>query len=167
VSLSWNAVTGPGGGCSVASYLVERGGVAIAAPGGTTYTDGLAASSTTYTYKVLAVATGGVPGSAAAVKVSTPKVADPTPPSPATNLTATATSSSRVVVSWSPGSDPQSGVKHYAILRNGTHVATVPATSTVFSDTGLAARTSYSYKIVTTNGAGLTAASVTVKVTTP
>jgi len=167
VSLSWNAVTGPGAGCSVAGYLVERGGVAIAAPGGTTYTDSLAASSTTYTYKVLAVATGGVPGSAAAVKVATPKVADPTPPSPAASLTATATSSSRVVVSWSPGSDPQSGVKHYAILRNGTRVATVPATSTTFSDTGLKARTSYSYKVVTTNGAGLTVASGTVKVTTP
>jgi fibronectin type 3 domain-containing protein len=167
VSLNWNAVTGPGAGCSVASYLVERGGVAIAAPGGTTYTDSLAASGTTYTYKVLAVATGGVPGSAAAVKVTTPKVADKTPPSPATNLVATAASSSRVVVTWSPGSDPESGVKHYAILRNGTRVATVPATSTTFSDTGLRTRTSYSYKIVTINGAGLTVVSTAVKVTTP
>ena len=166
VSLVWNAVTGPGAGCNVSSYLVKRGGVAIATPGGTTYTDSLAAASTRYTYKVLAVATGGVPGSAAAVTVTTPKVADTTPPSPATNLNATAASSSRVVVTWSPGSDPQSGVKHYAILRNGTRVATVPATSTVFSDTGLQARTSYSYQVVTTNGAGLTAASTAVKVTT-
>jgi fibronectin type 3 domain-containing protein len=145
---------------------VERGGVAIAAPDGTTYTDSLAASGTRYTYKVLAVATGGVPGSAAAVTVTTPKVADTTPPSPATNLTATAASSSRVVVTWSPGSDPQSGVKHYAIVRNGSRVATVPATSTAFTDTGLSARTSYSYKIVTINGAGLTAASTAIKVTT-
>jgi chitodextrinase len=167
VSLNWNAVTGLGAGCSVGSYLVERGGVAIAAPGGTTYTDSLAASNTTYTYKVLAVTTDGVPGSAAAVKVTTPKVADTTAPSPVTGLNATAASSSRVVVTWSPGSDPQSGVKHYAILRNGTRVATVPATSTAFTDTGLSARTSYSYKVVTVNGVGLTAASTAVKVTTP
>jgi len=166
VSLSWNAVSGPGGTCSVANYLVERGGVAIAAPSDTTYTDSLAASGTEYTYKVLAVATGGVPGSAASVTVTTPKVADTTPPSPATNLQATAASSSRVVVTWSPGSDPQSGVKHYAIVRNGTRVATVPATSTTFSDTGLRARTGYSYKVVTINGAGLTATSTAVKVTT-
>ena len=70
-------------------------------------------------------------------------------------------------MTWSPGSDPESGVKHYAILRNGTRVATVPATSTTFSDTGLSARSSYSYKVVTINGAGLAAASAAVKVTTP
>jgi chitodextrinase len=167
VGLSWNAVTAPGAGCSVASYLVERGGVVIAEPGGTTYTDSLAASSTRYTNDVLAVATGGVPGSAAAVMVTTPKVADTTPPSPATNLTATAESSSVVVLTWSPGSDPQSGVKWYVIRRNGTRVATVPATSTAFTDTGLSAGTSYSYKVVTINGARLTAASTAVKVTTP
>ena len=167
VSLSWNAVTAPGAGCSVASYLVERGGVAIAAPGGTTYTDSLAAANTRYSYQVLATATGGVPGSAAAVTVTTPKVADTTRPYPATGLTATATSSSSVVLTWSPGSDPQSGVKRYVILRNRTRVATVPATSTAFSDTGLSASTSYSYKVVTINGAGLTAASTAVKVTTP
>jgi hypothetical protein len=51
-------------------------------------------------------------------------------------------------------------------MRNGARVATVPATSTAFTDTGLAARTSYSYKVVTVDGAGLTAASATVKVTT-
>jgi hypothetical protein len=34
-------------------------------------------------------------------------------------------------------------------------------------DTGLSARTGYSYKVVTINGAGLTAASTAVKVTTP
>jgi hypothetical protein len=45
-------------------------------------------------------------------------------------------------------------------------VATVPATSTAFSDTGLSAHTGYSYKVVTMNGAGLTAASTAVKVTT-
>jgi endoglucanase len=166
VSLNWNAVTEPGAGCSVTGYLVERGGVAIAAPGGTTNTDNSVASSTRYTYKVLAVATGGVPGAAAASTVTTPKVADTTRPSPATNVTATAASSSRVDVTWSPGSDPQSGVKHYVILRNGTRVATVPATSTAFTDTGLSAHTSYSYKVVTINGAGLSAASTAVKVTT-
>ena len=141
--------------------------MAIAAPGGTTYTDSLAAANTRYSYQVLATATGGVPGSAAAVTVTTPKVADPTRPYPATGLTAKATSSSSVVVTWSPGSDPQSGVKRYVILRNRTRVATVPATSTAFSDTGLSASTSYSYKVVTINGAGLTAASTAVKVTTP
>lgn len=167
VSLSWNAVTASDAGCSVTNYLVKRGDVAIAAPSGTTYTDSSAASSTKYTYKVLAVATGAVPGAAAAVTVTTPKVTDPTPPSPATNLTATAASSSHAVVTWSPGSDPQSGVKHYALLRNGTRVATVPATSTTFSDTGLSAHTRYSYKVVTINGAGLTTASTAVKVTTP
>jgi hypothetical protein len=75
-------------------------------------------------------------------------------------------SSSEIDLSWSPGSDPQSGVKKYYVVRNGTKIATLTSTSLSYQNTGLAAGAKYSYYIVTVNGSGLTAKSSSVAATT-
>jgi chitinase len=168
VSLSWHPVTEPGAGCAIDHYVLQRGGITLATPSGTTSTDTSVASGTSYSYRVMAVATGGVKGAlSTAVTVTTPKVADSTKPVPASNVKAVATSSSQANLSWSPGSDPQSGIKAYYVLRNGMRVATLPSLTLAFPDTGRAARTTYTYVIVTVDGAGLTANSASVTVTTP
>ncbi len=79
--------------------------------------------------------------------------ADSTPPSAPTSLAATAASASRIDLSWTAASDPESGVSSYNIYRDGVKVGT--ATGTSYSDTGLSASTSYSYQVSAVNGAAL------------
>ena len=65
VSLSWTAVA------SATSYRVYRGGVLVASPTTTTFTDTALTNGTAYTYYVIAVATT-TPGPASASVVATP-----------------------------------------------------------------------------------------------
>ena len=63
------------------------------------------------------------------------------------NTTTTAT------ISWSPSTDDV-GVAGYNIFRDGTEVGTVAGDTTLFSDTGLSAGTSYSYTLNAFDAAG-------------
>ena len=69
---------------------------------------------------------------------------DTTAPTTPTNVVATATSSSQVNLSWTASTDGV-GVAGYKIFRNGAQVGTSVTTS--YSDTGLAAGTSYVYTV--------------------
>jgi hypothetical protein len=90
---------------------------------------------------------------------------DTTVPSTPTNLTGSAVSSSQINLSWSASTD-NVGVTGYKIFRNGTQIATVSGTS--YSNTGLAANTTYSYTVAAYDAAGNTSAQSTAKsVTTP
>jgi chitodextrinase len=82
--------------------------------------------------------------------VSLPPVADITPPSVPTGLSATATSSSQVNLSWNASTD-NVAVAGYRVFRNGTAVVTTAATS--YGDSGLAANTSYTYAVSAYDGA--------------
>jgi hypothetical protein len=76
------------------------------------------------------------------------------PKSPETpiNVTATLSSATSVSVSWSPS--PQSdGVVSYNILRNGTKVG--ESTTTSYTDTGLAEKTTYKYTVSANCRSGL------------
>ncbi|WP_339248780.1 discoidin domain-containing protein [Paenibacillus sp. FSL R10-2796] len=77
--------------------------------------------------------------------------ADTQAPSDPTNLTATATSSSQISLSWTPSTD-NVGVTGYRVLRGGLEVGT--PTDTSFSDTGLTAATAYSYTVKAVDAAG-------------
>jgi hypothetical protein len=84
--------------------------------------------------------------------------ADTQPPTAPTNLTATAAGNSQIDLSWT-GSTDNVGVTGYLVERcDGagcsafTQVASVSGTS--YSDTGLAAGTSYSYQVRATDAAG-------------
>ncbi|MDO8847310.1 MAG: S8 family serine peptidase [Coriobacteriia bacterium] len=80
--------------------------------------------------------------------------ADPTVPA---GLTATATSSSAVSLSWSAATDATSGVARYRVYRNGTWIAS--PTSLTYSATGLAPETTYSFTVSAVDVAGNESAS--------
>jgi len=82
-----------------------------------------------------------------------PPPSDTTPPSIPTNLSATVVSSSQINLSWSPSSDPESGISNYNIYRDNVLVGTSNTTS--FSVTGLSEGTTYTYEVSAVSGAGL------------
>ncbi|QJD83895.1 DUF4832 domain-containing protein [Cohnella herbarum] len=85
-------------------------------------------------------------------------------PSIPSNLASTVKTSNSVSLSWSASTD-NVGVTGYVVYRNGTSVGT--PTGTAFTDTGLAANTSYNYTVKAADAAGnLSAASSSLAVTT-
>ncbi len=90
------------------------------------------------------------------------------PPAAPTNLTATAASSSQINLSWTGSS----GATSYNVMRSTTsggpysQVAS-GVTSTSFSDTGLAAGTTYFYVVQACNGSGCSGNSNQASATTP
>jgi len=84
--------------------------------------------------------------------VATQTTNDTSPPTKPSNLAATATSSTRVDLSWSASSDDV-GVTAYEISRGGAVLATIGAVTT-YSDTSVAASTSYSYTVRALDAAG-------------
>ena len=80
------------------------------------------------------------------------------PPTAPTGLTATASSSSQISLSWTASTD-NVGVTGYQIQRCQNASCTAftqigTATATTYSDTGLATATSYSYRVLATDAAG-------------
>src|SRR5213083_1714758 len=134
-NLSWSASTDNVG---VTGYIVRRNGVQVAAPAATSYTDtGLSVG--TYSYTVAARdAAGNISPTSASVSVT---IADTTPPSTPTGLTAAVAGSTGANLSWSASTD-NVGVTGYIVRRNGVQVAAPAATS--YTDTGLSVGT-YSY----------------------
>jgi len=85
-------------------------------------------------------------------------------PSAPTGLTATATSSSQINLSWTASTD-NVGVTGYDVYRGGTLVGSTA--STTYSDTGLSASTAYSYTVKAKDSAGnVSAASAAASATT-
>ncbi|MPY30369.1 chitinase [Streptomyces adustus] len=82
------------------------------------------------------------------------------PPAVPTGLTAGATTSSSVALSWSAAS----GATSYAVYRDGVKVQTVNGTSATV--TGLAAATAYTFQVAGVNNAGESAKSTAVTATT-
>ena len=164
-SLSWQAVANPSKACTIAHYVVERAGVALAQPTTPSYTDTSLTPSTTYRYTVLAVATGNIAGSASTVTVTTPvsHTPDPGPSAPA-HLAVTPVSPTQVNLTWSASIDRVTGIKQYRILRDGKQVGTTTTTS--FGDSGLYPHTSYTYQVVAVSGGDKPAGSAAVHVTT-
>ena len=77
--------------------------------------------------------------------------ADTTPPSAPSNLTATASSPTKVDLSWT-GSTDNVAVSHYAIFRNDAQIGTTTATS--HSDTTASPGTTYGYSVRAYDTAG-------------
>src|SRR5258708_34979573 len=120
---------------------------------------------------VLAGCNGTGEAETSSVAGTTP-MADTTPPSPPTGLTAAAVGPTWASLTWSASTD-NLGVTAYIVRRNGTQVAT-PAT-TSFVDSGLSVATTYTYAIAAEDGAGnvsphttsLSATTASVADTTP
>jgi chitodextrinase len=83
--------------------------------------------------------------------VRPPSSKDTTAPTAPGGLTAAATSSSEIGLSWKAATD-QVGVKGYKVYRNKAQIANVTGTS--FSDSGLAGGTGYGYTVSAYDAAG-------------
>jgi chitodextrinase len=162
VNLVWTASTDNVG---VSSYLVERcqdagcGNFAqIIAVTGTTYSNTALNAGTSYSYRVRATDAAGNPSGYSNVSSVTTPVPDTQPPSAPSSLTATAVSTSQINLAWTASTD-NVGVTSYLVERCAgagcatfAQITTVPGTT--FSNTGLAANTSYSYRVRATDAAG-------------
>jgi len=165
-NLSWSASTDNVG---VTGYIVRRNGTQVATPAATSFADTGLSAATTYSYTVAARdAAGNVSPDSASVSVTTGIVADTTPPTTPTGLTAAVAGSTGANLSWSASTD-NVGVTGYIVRRNGVQIATPAATS--FADTGLSVGT-YSYTVAARDAAGNASAnsataSITIADTTP
>ncbi|MFQ5628477.1 MAG: phytase [bacterium] len=91
------------------------------------------------------------------------------PPNPPSNLSATAVSSSQIDLAWSDGSNDEDGFKiERKTGLGGTYaeIASVGTNTTGFSDNGLAANTTYFYRVRAFNSAGNSAYSNEASATT-
>ena len=166
IDVAWQDVAGESG------YRVQRSanGTTGWAQVGTTGADETAfsdtglAAGTEYFYRVLATNGAGdsVPS---AVASATTAVAVPSAPA---GVSAAAVSTSRIDVGW----QDVAGESGYRVERsaNGTtgwaQVGTTAAGVVSFSDTGLAPRPTYWYRVLATNGAGDSVPSAVVNATT-
>jgi chitodextrinase len=161
VNLTWTASTDNVG---VTGYLVERCQGAgcstfaqVLTPTGTSVSDTGLTSGTSYSYRVRATDAAGNLSGYSNVATVTP-TADTTPPTAPSNLAATAVSTSQINLTWTAATDDVA-VTGYRVERcvgaNCSSFAQVlTPTGTSVSDTGLAAGTSYSYRVRATDAAG-------------
>ena len=163
INLSWTASTDNAG---VTGYLLQRclgAGCTsfsqIAAPTGTTYSNTGLTASTSYSYRVRATdAAGNLSSYSNVATLTTPAAPDTTPPTAPSNLSATPISTTQVNLSWTASTD-NVAVTGYLLERclgagctSFSQIAT--STGSTYSNTGLAASTSYSYRVRSTDAAG-------------
>lgn len=116
-----------------------------------------------YCYTVTAYDAAGNASTASASKCAT--IADSTAPTTPTNVTATATSTSAITVSWTASTD-NVGVTGYDVYRGTTKVGS-SVTGISFGDSGLSAGTKYCYTVQARDAAGnVSAASSSMCATT-
>jgi hypothetical protein len=143
--------------------------IATVGPNVTTYSDTGLAASTTYSYRVRAT---NAAGDSANSNVASATTQDPPNVAPAapSELTATAVSSGQIDLSWTDASTNETGFEiDRATSATGpwTQIATVGPNVTTYSNTGLAASTTYSYRVRATNSAGDSPNSNVAGATTP
>jgi C1A family cysteine protease/predicted secreted protein len=130
--------------------------IATPAANVTTYSDTGLAASTTYYYQVRAY--NGAGDSAYSNTADATTQALPAPPAAPTGLAATAASSSQINLTWTDNADNETGFKIERCTGAGcsdfAQIATVGAGVTSYSNTGLAASTSYSYRVRAYNAGG-------------
>ncbi len=184
IGLSWTAVTPPAN-CTISSYKVYGSTTSGFTPSssnllatvttGTTYSATSLTASTTYYFVVEALDADGA--SAASNQASAETSAAPCSAVPAapTGLTATASSSSAIGLSWTAVTPPAScTISSYSVYgsktsgftpSSSTLIASV-TTGTTYSDTGLMASTTYYYVVEAVDAEGNSAASAQESATT-
>ncbi|MBB6734675.1 DUF4832 domain-containing protein [Cohnella zeiphila] len=156
VTLAWNASTDNVG---VTGYEVYRNGSKVGSPTIASYTDSGLSPGTAYAYTIDAKdAAGNISALSSPLSVTTdsPPALDTQAPTAPTNLSATGHTSGSVSLAWTASTD-NVGVTGYEVYRNGTKAGS--ATGTSFTDSGLAASTSYTYTVKALDAAGNASAS--------
>jgi fibronectin type 3 domain-containing protein len=162
-SLSWSASSGPNGVAGYSVYRANAPGVVpsvsnrIAQPTTTTFLDSTFPASGNYYYVVTARDSTGLESGPSNEAVAT-VTADLAPPSNPTGLAASAVSNSQINLAWVASTD-NVGVSKYLVERcQGSGCSSFAQVATpigvVISDNGLAASTSYSYRVRATDAAG-------------
>ncbi|MBP7866306.1 MAG: fibronectin type III domain-containing protein [Acidobacteria bacterium] len=141
----------------------------VATPGAgvTSYANTGLAASTTYYYRIRATNASG--DSAYSNEANATTSTTPTPPAAPSGLTATAASSSQINLAWTDNASNETGFKLERKTGSGgawSQVATPAAGATSYANTGLAASTTYYYRIRATNAAGDSAYSNEANATT-
>jgi hypothetical protein len=181
INLSWTAPTN-NGGSAITGYKIARSTdagttwsvlVANTASSSTTYSNTGLAASTAYTYRVSAINAIGTSSVSSIASATTLSSTTSTVPQAQTGLTATAVSSSQINLSWTAPSNGGSAITGYKIERSAnssstwtTLVANTASSSTTYSNTGLAANTSYTYRVSAINAIGTSVPSSTASATT-
>ncbi len=138
-----------GSGCSNFSQIATVGA------GVSAYSNAGLTASTSYSYRVRAYNAGGNSDYSNTASASTQ--AAPPPEAPST-LTATTASSSQINLKWADKSNTETGFKvercEGAPCTSFSQIATVGASVTSYSNTGLKASTSYTYQVRSYNAGG-------------
>ena len=186
VTLSWTAVAPPSG-CTITGYNIYQSTTSGFTPGagnqiasgvtGTSYTVTGLAASTTYYYIVEAVDShSSSPASAQAAATTPAPPTCTTVPSAPGGLTATASSSSDIGLTWNAVTPPANctitGYSVYGSTTSGFtpgsgNLITSGLTSPSYSNTGLTASTTYYYVVEAVDADGSSAASTQASATTP
>ena len=182
ITLNWTAVTPPAN-CPVAFYNIyssTSGGFTPSASNeiasgitSASYSDIGLSQLTTYYFIVEAVDANGTSAASAQATASTP-VTPPCSilPSAPTGLTATASSPTAIGLSWTAVTPPANcSISSYSLYggttANATTLVAGGLTSTAYSNTGLAASTTYYYVVKALDAEGTSAASTQVMASTP
>ena len=126
--------------------------IAVTGANVTTYSDSGLVPNTTYSYKVQATNSSGSSNFTNVASATTP-----VPPATPTNAKATTITANSIAMSWTDNANNETG---YNILRkmtsgsNFVQIASLPANTTSYTDTGLQSGTSYDYHIQAYNAAG-------------
>jgi beta-glucanase (GH16 family) len=171
INLSWTASTTSG-----VTYTVLRGGTSIATGvTGTTYSDTGLAASTQYSYTVEAVDSGGTSPASNTATATTLAASCTTVPSAPTGLAAAAISSSAIGLNWTAVTPPANcTISSYSVYGSTTsgftpgsgNLIASGVTSVSYTNSGLAASTTYYYKVEAVDADGTSAASAQASATT-
>ena len=143
--------------------------IATVGAGATTFQSTGLTASTSYTYRVRATNTSGDSAYSNTATATTQSASAGVPAAPS-GLSAAAASSSAINLAWTDNSSNETGFKierKTGTLGTYSQIATVGAGVTSYQSTGLAARTSYTYRVRASNASGNSSYSNTASATTP
>jgi chitodextrinase len=155
IAVAWDPSTDNVG---VSGYNVYVGTGAANPTTNTSYTATGLSCGTTYALAVEAYDAAGNKSTQATLNGTTDACTDTKPPTAPTGLAASAVNSSQVDLSWTASTDDV-GVTGYEIWRGPSggplaEIATTTGTGTTYSDTTVAASTSYDYQVMAFDAAG-------------
>jgi subtilisin family serine protease len=159
-----------GGTIATCSTFVQ---IAETAANATGFSDPNVTGQNTYTYRVRAFNNDGPSTFSNPSEVTTPAAPPPPPPAAPGNLTALASAHDQVNLSWSDNSADETGFKVErctgvsATCTAFVEIAQTSSNITGLSDLGVAAQTTYTYRVSAFNNNGQSAYSNTAQMTTP